>query len=77
MTPAELARAVVGAVRRAVEAGELDVPVPDVAAVKVTRARGAGRGEYATGIALRLAGPAGLPARTVAERVARHLTATP
>ncbi len=75
MTPAELSRTVLGAVRRAVEAGELTAPVPPDAAVE--RPRQAGRGDYATGIAMRLAGPAGLRPRQVAEILARRLAAAP
>lgn len=71
MTPAELSRTVLGTVCRAVEAGELAGPVPS--RVVVERARGGGRGDYATGVALRLAGGAGKGAREVAEIIARRL----
>lgn len=50
--PADLSRAVVHAVRRAVEAGELDGPVP--ARVVVERTRPGGVGEYASPVALRM-----------------------
>lgn len=65
MTPAELSRTVRHAVCRAVADDALPGPVPERIAIE--RSRPGGRGEYATGIALRLAGPAGRPAREVAE----------
>ncbi|QXE34671.1 arginine--tRNA ligase [Streptomyces sp. GMY02] len=65
MTPAELSRTVRHAVCRAVADDALPGPVPE--RIVVERSRPGGRGEYATGIALRLAGPAGRPAREVAE----------
>ncbi|MET9891287.1 ArgS-related anticodon-binding protein NrtL [Streptomyces sp. NPDC006465] len=65
MTPVELSRTVLRAVRRAVDVGELSVSVPASAAV--TPPGPGGCGDYATNIALRLAGPAGLPAREVAD----------
>ncbi|MFI1831128.1 ArgS-related anticodon-binding protein NrtL [Streptomyces sp. NPDC020412] len=74
MTPAELSRTVLHAVRRAVEDGVLRVPVPQ--AVQVERPRPGGCGDYATNVALRLAGAAGQPpaavARTLRERIARE-----
>ncbi|MEU6478436.1 ArgS-related anticodon-binding protein NrtL [Streptomyces sp. NPDC047017] len=65
MTPVELSRTVLCAVRRAVDAGELSVPVPERAVV-VPPGPG-GRGDYATNVALQLARPAGQPAQRVAE----------
>ncbi|MEN8650915.1 ArgS-related anticodon-binding protein NrtL [Streptomyces sp. 21So2-11] len=65
MTPADLSRTVVRAVRRAVAEDVLRAPVPE--RVLVERPRPGGRGDYATNVALKLAGPAGLPAREVAE----------
>ncbi|MFC8359485.1 ArgS-related anticodon-binding protein NrtL [Streptomyces griseorubiginosus] len=65
MTPVELSRTVLCAVRRAVDDGELDVCVP--AAVKVTPPGPGGCGDYATNLALQLAGPAGQPPLRVAE----------
>ncbi|MEU5976193.1 ArgS-related anticodon-binding protein NrtL [Streptomyces sp. NPDC047315] len=74
MTPAELSRTVLHAVCRAVEDGVLRVPVPQ--AVKVERPRPGGCGDYATNVALRLAGAAGQSpvavARTLRERIARE-----
>ncbi|MBT2396459.1 ArgS-related anticodon-binding protein NrtL [Streptomyces sp. ISL-100] len=65
MTPAELSRTVLRAVRRAVDEDVLRAPVPEHAVVE--RPRPGGRGDYATNVALKLAGPAGRPAREVAE----------
>ncbi|MFE1289144.1 ArgS-related anticodon-binding protein NrtL [Streptomyces sp. NPDC058751] len=64
MTPVELSRTVLRAVRRAVDGGELGVSVPVSAAV--TPPGPGGCGDFATNIALRLAGPAGRPASEVA-----------
>ncbi|MEV4332403.1 ArgS-related anticodon-binding protein NrtL [Streptomyces sp. NPDC049597] len=73
MTPAELSRTVLHAVCRAVEDGVLRAPVPE--SVRIERPRPGGRGDYATNVALRLAGPAGRPAGDVAallkERIGR------
>ncbi|MFG2479236.1 ArgS-related anticodon-binding protein NrtL [Streptomyces fagopyri] len=71
MTPVELSRTVLGAVRRAVDAGELDVAVP-VRAVVAPPGPG-GCGDYATNIALQLARPAGRSAVQVAEILRPHL----
>ncbi|MFE2743368.1 ArgS-related anticodon-binding protein NrtL [Streptomyces scopuliridis] len=67
MTPAELSRTVRRAVCRAVEDDALPGPVPE--RVTVERPRPGGRGDYASNIALRLAGQAGRPPREVAEIV--------
>ncbi|MGR6972729.1 ArgS-related anticodon-binding protein NrtL [Streptomyces cynarae] len=74
MTPVELSRTVLRAVRRAVDVGELSVPLP-VRAV-VTPPGPGGRGDYATNIALQLARPAGRPALQVAEILRPHLRDT-
>ncbi|GGZ93531.1 ArgS-related anticodon-binding protein NrtL [Streptomyces bluensis] len=74
MTPAELSRTVLRAVRRAVEEGELSVAVP--ARAVVTPPGPGGRGDYATNIALQLAGPAGRPPRQVAEILRPHISRT-
>ncbi|HST66951.1 MAG TPA: arginine--tRNA ligase, partial [Mycobacteriales bacterium] len=71
MTPEELSAVVLGAVRAAVEAGDLAVPVPD--SVVVERPKSREHGDYATNVALRLAKPAGRPPREVAELVAARL----
>ncbi|MEJ7704662.1 MAG: arginine--tRNA ligase [Geodermatophilaceae bacterium] len=71
MTPADLAAAVLEAVRGAVEAGELHVDVPAEAIIERPKSRE--HGDYATNIALRLAKPAGRPPREVAEAIATQL----
>ncbi|MGQ4433595.1 ArgS-related anticodon-binding protein NrtL [Streptomyces sp. SAS_260] len=71
MTPVELSRTVLRAVRRAVEGGELRVAVPEKASVTVPGA--GGWGDYATNIALQLARPAGETPRRVAEVLRPHL----
>lgn len=65
MTPADLSRTVLHAVRRAVDEGVLAGPVPDT--VQVGRPGPGGSGDYATSVALRLAGPARRSPRDVAE----------
>ncbi|MFF1284408.1 ArgS-related anticodon-binding protein NrtL [Streptomyces sp. NPDC058299] len=65
MTPVELSRTVLRAVRRAVDDGELSVTVPQRAVVGEPGPGGCG--DYATNIALQLARPAGQPPRRVAE----------
>lgn len=65
MTPVELSRTVLRAVRRAVDDGELGVAVPE--RVVVAPPGPGGCGEYATGVALRLARPAGRTPQDVAE----------
>jgi arginyl-tRNA synthetase len=75
VTPAELSTAVLDAVRAAVEAGDLAVPVPDTAVVERPKSRE--HGDYATNVALRLAGPVGRPPREVAEAIAARLREHP
>lgn len=75
MTPAELSRTVLSTVRRAVAAQELRVAVPD--RVVVQRPPRPGCGDYATNVALQLAGPAGRTPRQVAEILSRRLSAEP
>ncbi|MFJ4815618.1 ArgS-related anticodon-binding protein NrtL [Streptomyces sp. NPDC088801] len=65
MTPAELSRTVLHAVRRAVDEGELSVTVPE--RVVVAPPGPGGCGDYATSIALRLAREAARAPRDVAE----------
>ncbi|GGS97629.1 ArgS-related anticodon-binding protein NrtL [Streptomyces cinerochromogenes] len=65
MTPVELSRAVLHAVRCAVDDGELSVAVPERAVVREPGPGGCG--DFATTIALQLARPAGQPPRRVAE----------
>ncbi|MFF4444828.1 ArgS-related anticodon-binding protein NrtL [Streptomyces sp. NPDC001502] len=71
MTPADLSRCVVSAVRRAVEDGELGGAVP--ARVVVERTRPGGVGEYATPVAFQIAKGAGARPAEVAEVLARRL----
>ncbi|MEU9172606.1 ArgS-related anticodon-binding protein NrtL [Streptomyces sp. NPDC048420] len=71
MTPVELSRTVLRAVRRAVDGGELDVVVPGRA--KVVPPGPGGCGDYATNVALQLARPAGQPPLRVAEILRQHL----
>ncbi|MEU3242717.1 ArgS-related anticodon-binding protein NrtL [Streptomyces sp. NPDC006875] len=71
MTPLELSRTVLSAVRRAVDAGELSVAVPVRA--QVAPPGPGGCGDYATNIALQLARPAGRSAAQVAEILRPHL----
>lgn len=76
MTPVELSRTVLCAVRRAVEQGELGgVTVPERAVVAPPGPGGCG--DYATGIALRLAGPARRPALDVAEVLRTYIAREP
>ncbi|WP_405916083.1 ArgS-related anticodon-binding protein NrtL [Streptomyces sp. NBC_00728] len=75
MTPVELSRTVLCAVRRAVDGGELSVSVP--ASAVVTPPGAGGCGDFATNIALRLAGAAGRPALEVAEVLRPHLAGAP
>ncbi|MGW2049518.1 ArgS-related anticodon-binding protein NrtL [Streptomyces sp. NPDC001858] len=71
MTPVELSRTVLRAVRCAVDDGELSVAVP--ARAVVGPPGGGGRGDYATGIALQLARYAGQPPLRVAEVLRSYL----
>ncbi|MEU3081341.1 MULTISPECIES: ArgS-related anticodon-binding protein NrtL [Streptomyces] len=75
MTPADLSRAVLCAVRSAVDGGELMVAVPE--RVVVERPGPGGAGEWASNVALRLAREAGRPPREVAEVLRNRLVAAP
>ncbi|MFT9668015.1 ArgS-related anticodon-binding protein NrtL [Streptomyces rhizosphaericola] len=75
MTPADLSRTVLHAVRRAVDEDVLRVPVP--ARVRVERTRPGGSGDYACAVALQLAGEAGLPALEVARILRERVAAEP
>ncbi|MGX1091262.1 arginyl-tRNA synthetase [Streptomyces albogriseolus] len=75
MTPVELSRTVLHAVRRAVDAGELAVAVLPERVVVAPPGPG-GRGDYATNVALQLARPAGQPAPAVAELLRTRLLRT-
>ncbi|MCC8337606.1 hypothetical protein LMJ38_16905 [Streptomyces sp. R1] len=74
MTPVELSRTVLHAVRRAVDAGELSVAVPTRAVVAPPGPGGCG--DYATSIALQLARPAGQTPVRVAEVLRPYLVGT-
>jgi len=75
VTPAELSDAVVAAVRAAVDAGALAVPLPET--VTVERPKVKEHGDYATNVAMQLAKPAGRPPREVAELLAAELRKSP
>ncbi|MFI6859878.1 ArgS-related anticodon-binding protein NrtL [Streptomyces sp. NPDC050421] len=75
MTPADLSATVLHAVRRAVDEHALRAPVP--ARVRVERTRPGGRGDYASAVALQLAGPAALTAREVAEILRERVAGAP
>ncbi|WP_030567440.1 ArgS-related anticodon-binding protein NrtL [Streptomyces aureocirculatus] len=75
MTPEELSRTALRALRRAVDAGELTAPVPDRAHIE--RPRPGGTGDYATNLALRIAREAGAPPLRIAEILAARLSAEP
>ncbi|AZM55531.1 hypothetical protein DMA15_25590 [Streptomyces sp. WAC 01529] len=75
MTPVELSRTVLRAMRHAVDAGELSVDVPEK--VRVERPRPGGRGDYATNVALQVARGAGRSPREVAEVLFPRLAAEP
>ncbi|MEE1741445.1 DALR anticodon-binding domain-containing protein [Streptomyces sp. BE147] len=75
MTPADLSRTVLHAVRRAVDEDALRAPVP--ARVRVERTRPGGSGDYACAVALQLARPAALPALEVARILRDRVAAEP
>ncbi|MEW2060117.1 ArgS-related anticodon-binding protein NrtL [Streptomyces sp. NPDC007002] len=75
MTPADLSRTVLHAVRRAVDEDVLRAPVP--VRVRVERTRPGGSGDYACAVALQLAGPAALPALEVARILRERVAAEP
>ncbi|MFD7767643.1 ArgS-related anticodon-binding protein NrtL [Streptomyces sp. NPDC059787] len=75
MTPVELSRTVLHAVRRAVDEGELRVVPPEK--VLVAPPGPGGCGDYATNVALQLARPAGQPPQRVAEILRPRLLGAP
>ncbi len=75
MTPVELSRTVLHAVRRAVDEGELAVAALPERVVVAPPGPG-GCGDYATSVALQLARPAGQPAPAVAELLRTRLLRT-
>ncbi|MFC9295160.1 ArgS-related anticodon-binding protein NrtL [Streptomyces sp. NPDC057011] len=77
MTPADLSRCVVRAVRRAVEDGELPVGTEVPARVVVERTRPGGVGDYATPVAFQVAKGARRAPGEVAGVLARRLAGEP
>ncbi|MFJ3975507.1 ArgS-related anticodon-binding protein NrtL [Streptomyces sp. NPDC090021] len=77
MTPADLSRCVVRAVRCAVADGELAAGAAAPGRVVVERTRPGGVGDYATPVAFQVAKAAGCPPREVAGVLARRLGAEP
>ncbi len=75
VTPEQLRDLVRTVVAAAVERGTLAVAVPD--AVLLERPRNPEHGDYATSVALRLAKPAGMPPRAVADLLAGDLRTRP
>ncbi len=71
MTPEQLSAAVRGALKSAVDAGDLAVTVPTE--VRVERPRNRDHGDWSTNIALQLAKQAAMPPRAVAELLAGRL----
>ncbi|MEU6863757.1 ArgS-related anticodon-binding protein NrtL [Streptomyces sp. NPDC046876] len=77
MTPADLTRTVVRAVRCAVEDGELPARAAVPARVVVERTRPGGVGEYATPVAFQVGKAAGAPPAEVARLLASRLGREP
>ncbi|MGW7271498.1 ArgS-related anticodon-binding protein NrtL [Streptomyces sp. NPDC054864] len=79
MTPVELSRTVLRAMRRAVDDGELSGlgDVGEAERVVVERPRPGGCGDYATNVALQVARAAGRSPRQVAEVLSPRLTGEP
>ncbi|MFE9565442.1 ArgS-related anticodon-binding protein NrtL [Streptomyces sp. NPDC006487] len=77
MTPVDLSRSVVRALRRAVEDGELPAGVVVPERVVVERTRPGGVGDYASPVAFGVAKGAGVPPRGVAEVLAPRLAGLP
>ncbi|MFG2711761.1 ArgS-related anticodon-binding protein NrtL [Streptomyces goshikiensis] len=77
MTPADLSRTVVRAVRRAVEEGELPAGTGVPERVVVDRTRPGGVGEYATAVAFQIAKRAGTSPAEVARVIAGMLAGVP
>lgn len=73
MTPSQLSDAVLRSVRAAVASGELNADTPLPERVPLRR----WQGQWATGIALRLAGPAGMAAGDVAALLRERLLRVP
>ncbi|WP_261624880.1 arginine--tRNA ligase [Nesterenkonia marinintestina] len=71
MTPEELSAEVIRVLSEAVEAGELTLEVPET--VVVERPKDRAHGDWATTVAMQLAGRAGMPPRDLAEILAARL----
>jgi arginyl-tRNA synthetase len=71
VTPADLSAVLRACVEAAVDGGDFPGTVPDE--IVVERPKNPDHGDYATNVALRLAKPAGRPAREVAEAIAARL----
>jgi arginyl-tRNA synthetase len=71
VTPEDLAAAITRAVSACLESGDFPGTAPEN--VVVERPKNPDHGDYATNVALRLAKPAGRPAREVAEAIAARL----
>ena len=78
MTPEALAEAVGAAIGAAVAAGRLPLPAAAIPSdVVIERPRNPEHGDYATNVAMRLAKPAGLPPRQVADLIVAELVQLP
>lgn len=76
MTPEALAAVIRDAIVAVVNQGQLQLPADGVpTAVVVERPRNPEHGDYATNVAMRLAKPAGMPPREVAEVLASQIAA--
>jgi len=75
MTPEALAETIRSQIARLVDAGSLEVAVPDE--VHVERPRSREHGDYATNVAMTLAKQAGMPPRALAEVIAEALSTAP
>jgi arginyl-tRNA synthetase len=75
VTPEELSAAIRAALTDAVEAGELQVTLPDT--VRVERPKVREHGDWATNVAMQVAKPAGRPPREVADILATRLGDVP
>jgi arginyl-tRNA synthetase len=75
VTPAELSAAVTACLQAAVDAGELDVPVP--AEVRLERPRQREHGDWSTNVAMQVAKRAGRPPREVAQLIAGRIGELP
>jgi arginyl-tRNA synthetase len=74
VTPADLSAATLAAVAACLRAGEFRGTTP--AEAEIERPKNPDHGDYATNVALRLAKPAGRPAREVADAIAARLRET-